>query len=169
MAVQDIMTGMQNRRGFTNQAPQMLEEARRKGKFFVLLSADMDFMKKINDQHGHLMGDEAICRMGRAMKKLAEKGLIPVHISGDEFLAYGLKDSEKEAKDMLNAALEAVRKLNEEEPWIEKTSASFGLYTAIPGEKDGLDEFMTRADQAMYEVKNQKKKNKTAVGEVREP
>ena len=169
MAVQDIMTGMQNRRGFTNQAPKMLEEARKKGKFFVLLSADMDFMKQINDRHGHLMGDEAICRMGRAMKKLAEKGLIPVHISGDEFLAYGLKDSEKEAKDMLNAALEAVRKLNEEEPWIEKTSASFGLYTAIPGEKDGLDEFMTRADQAMYEVKNQKKKNKTAVGEVREP
>ena len=168
MAVQDIMTGMQNRRGFTNQAPQMLEEARRKGKFFVLLSADMDFMKKINDQHGHLMGDEAICRMGRAMKKLAAKGLIPVHISGDEFLAYGLKDSEKEAKDVLNAALEAVRQLNEEEPWIEPTSASFGLYTAIPGEKDGLDEFMTRADQAMYEVKNQKKKNRTTVGEERE-
>ena len=157
MSIHDIMTGMLNRRGFQERSPQTLEQARSEGLYFVMLSVDMDHMKQINDRYGHLTGDQAIGRMGRAMKKLEEGGMVPVHISGDEFLAYGIRPTLPEAERVLSEAREAVRRLNEEEPWMEETSASFGLYTAVPGEGDTIDLFLTRADRAMYEEKNRKK------------
>ena len=60
MAVHDIMTGLLNRRGYMEHAPVILNQARAEGKYFVLLSADMNRMKTINDQYGHMNGDEAI-------------------------------------------------------------------------------------------------------------
>ena len=157
MSVHDIMTGMLNRRGFQERYRQVLDRARREGSWFVLLSADMDHMKQINDRYGHLTGDQAIGRMGRAMEKLRKGGMEPVHISGDEFLAFGIRPTLAEAERVLSEAREAVRQLNEEEPWMEETSASFGLYTAVPTAKDTIDLFLTRADHAMYEEKKRKK------------
>ena len=157
MAIHDIMTGMLNRRGFMEQAPAMLEDARKRGKVFVMISADMDHMKMINDQYGHLVGDEAICRMGRGMNILRESGYIPVHISGDEFLAYGIAESMEEAKSLIGSINQELDKINKNEPWISEISASFGLYAAVPGEWDEIDDFLTKADRAMYEEKNRKK------------
>ena len=71
-----------------------------KKKKFVMMSVDMDHMKAINDAYGHLMGDEAIRRMGRIMRVVETIGLTPVHISGDEFLAYGILDDGREAGEV---------------------------------------------------------------------
>ena len=70
MAIHDIMTGMLNRRGYMEQAPAVMEQARKEGKVFAIISMDMDYMKRINDTYGHLKGDEAICRMGKALEFL---------------------------------------------------------------------------------------------------
>ena len=157
MSIHDIMTGMLNRRGFREKAPEELEHARREGMIFVMISADMDFMKKINDQYGHQAGDQAIIRMGRAMEQLKNVRMIPVHISGDEFLAYGPANTAGEAQEILEAAREGIRRSNEEDPWITEISASIGMYAAVPGEGETIDTFLTRADHAMYEEKNRKK------------
>ena len=157
LAVQDIMTGMLNRRGFMEQAPPVLREAREKGMVFVMISVDMDHMKKINDEYGHLIGDEAIVRMGRGMQALKRINLTPVHISGDEFLAYGLADSVDAAmasEDLLRQELE---RINREDPWICELSASIGIYAAVPGEGNDIDEYLTKADREMYADKNRKK------------
>jgi len=158
MSVHDIMTGMLNRRGFMERAPMLLEEARSRKKPFAMLSADMDHMKRINDQYGHQAGDEAICRMGKAMERMREIGLIPVHISGDEFLAYGI--AEREEKDILATAKRAIQEQNQNDPWIEEISASIGVYAAIPVDGQGIDAFLTCADNAMYAEKNRKKLRK---------
>ena len=157
MAVHDIMTGMLNRRGYMEQAPAVMETARKQHKTFALLSMDMDHMKKINDEYGHLMGDEAICRMGKALKVLEAYGITPVHISGDEFLAYGITDNSEEAHRLIGIIQDELDRNNYEDPWICAISASVGLYAAVPQEGDTLDEFMTNADRAMYLNKNQKK------------
>ena len=138
-------------------APQVMEQARREGKLFALLSADMDHMKDINDQFGHLAGDEAICRMGRALERLKEYSLTPVHISGDEFLAYGIVDGTDEARNIIRIISDELRKTNREDPWIYEISASIGVYAAVPGETDNLDIFMTMADRSMYAEKNKRK------------
>ncbi len=157
MAVQDIMTGLLNRRGYMKQAPLMLDRARKEGKFFALLSADMNRMKFINDEYGHMNGDEAICRMGRALRCLDRYGMTPVHISGDEFLAYGITEDADAAVSMVKYVKDELERLNREDPWICDISAGVGVYAAVPRAEDNIDIFMTQADQAMYDDKNKRK------------
>lgn len=157
MAIEDIMTGMLNRRGYMDRAPVMLEQAKTEGKIFALLSADMDHMKEINDKYGHLSGDEAICRMGKALRSLEGKGITPVHISGDEFLAYGIVNDPEEAGNMIKQVNDELKRINEEDPWICNISASIGVYAAVPQEEDNIDIFMTMADRSMYADKNRRK------------
>ncbi len=157
MARQDIMTGMLNRRGYMEHAPGLLEKARDEGKAFVLLSADINRMKFINDRYGHLAGDEAICRMGRALQCLTGYGLTPVHISGDEFLAYGIVDNPTETERFAQFVKDELARMNQEDPWICDITAGVGVYAAVPGREDSIDAFMTHADHAMYEDKNKRK------------
>ena len=157
MAVHDIMTGMLNRRGYMEQAPAMMEHARREQKVFAIISMDMDNMKRINDTYGHLKGDEAICRMGKAIEFLQAEGMTPVHISGDEFQAFGIADSTEQAKKLIPMIRAAMERQNRQDPWICDLSASLGVYAAIPAEDDGIDEFMTRADREMYADKTRRR------------
>ncbi len=157
MAVHDIMTGMLNRRGYMKLAPGLLDGARREGKAFALLSADMNRMKFINDEYGHMNGDEAICRMGRALQCLTRYGMTPVHISGDEFLAYGMIDHAEEAGKLVTIVKDELDRINREDPWICNITAGVGVHAAVPQAEDNIDVFMTRADQAMYEDKNKRK------------
>jgi len=157
MAIEDIMTGMLNRRGYMERAPILLEQAKTEGKVFALLSADMDHMKEINDRYGHLSGDEAICRMGKALRCLEKNGITPVHISGDEFLAYGIVNEPQEARNMISHVNEELKRINEEDPWICDISASIGIYAAVPRKEDNIDIFMTMADRSMYADKNRRK------------
>ena len=157
MAVRDIMTGMLNRRGFMSLAPATLEEARKTGKAFAVLSSDMDHMKEINDHFGHLKGDEAIIRFGQALKVLEKYGMTPVHISGDEFLAYGITDTPEDAQRMIGVLRNEMDRVNREDPWIRDMAASIGIYAAVPLPEDVLDRFMTQADRAMYADKQMRK------------
>ncbi len=160
MAVHDIMTGMLNRRGYMEQAPAMLEKARETGKVFTVISMDMDSMKRINDTYGHLKGDEAICRMGKALGVLEKHNIIPVHISGDEFQAFGIMNSAEEAKALVSVIRDALDRQNREDPWICEISASIGVYAAVPGEGNGMDEYMTKADREMYADKARRKQGR---------
>ena len=157
LAIHDIMTGMLNRRGFMELAPKALEQARGQGKAFVMISADMDHMKTINDRYGHLAGDEAICRMGRGMEILHQYGMTPVHVSGDEFLGYGICDSAEKAGELIGIIHQELDRINREDPWICNINASFGMYAAVPADGEQIDDFMNRADHAMYDDKNRKK------------
>jgi len=160
MAVHDIMTGMLNRRGYMEQAPGVLDEARKAGKYFTIISMDMDHMKRINDTYGHLKGDEAICRMGRCLDVLEGYGITPVHISGDEFQAFGIQNSPEEAKELIPVIRESMSRMNREDPWISEISASIGVYSAVPGEENELDEYITKADREMYADKARRKQGR---------
>ena len=160
MAVHDIMTGMLNRRGYMEQAPVLLEQAKAERKLFTIISLDMDHMKRINDTYGHMKGDEAICRMGRSLEFLERMGITPVHISGDEFQAFGIVESREKAKELVPMIRESMERMNREDPWICDISASIGIYFAVPDEENGMDEFMTKADREMYADKTRRKKER---------
>ena len=160
MAIHDIMTGMLNRRGYMELAPKVLEQARQEGKVFAIISMDMDHMKRINDTYGHLKGDEAICRMGKALHVLEGHGITPVHISGDEFQAFGITESAEKAKELIPLIRESMDRLNREDPWIFDISASIGIYAAVPDSQNGMDEFMTKADREMYADNTRRKQGR---------
>ncbi len=154
----DPITGLLNRRGLMERAPLVMERARAEGKYFVLMSSDMDHMKMINDNYGHQAGDEAIRRMGRAMEKLRDEGMMPVHISGDEFQAYGMTEDRDAAGRIREALSRSLRQLNEEELWITEIHTSIGLCASVPREGMTLEDYQRTADRAMYEEKNRKKR-----------
>lgn len=157
MTIHDVMTGLLNRRGYLEQAPAVLEKARDEGKLFAVISADMDHLKDINDAHGHPAGDEAIRRMGGCLAVLEESGVTPVHISGDEFVAFGVVDDMAQARDLLARIRGEIERQNRQDPWICKLSASLGVYAAVPKPGEEIGDFLARADRAMYADKNRKK------------
>lgn len=69
----DALTGMYNRRGFENRGNPMFEQAKEEGKQIFLAIIDMDGMKQINDNYGHIEGDYAL-------KKCAKRFIMHVRM-----------------------------------------------------------------------------------------
>ncbi len=149
----DPMTGLYNRLGFEQNVPRVFEKAKREGRCFAVVSCDMDGMKAINDRYGHLTGDKAIARMGRALQSLERCGLMCIHISGDEFLAVGTVADTRAAQDLLPTLRDGIDHLNRNDPWLCDIGASMGVYAAIPKPNDQLNDYLMYADRRMYEEK----------------
>ncbi len=66
LSVTDELTGLLNRRGFLAQLDRAIAAARRGGPHGVLMICDLDGFKVINDRHGHLVGDDALCQTAGA-------------------------------------------------------------------------------------------------------
>ena len=68
--------------------------------------------------------------------------------------------SKEKGKDLVRMIRESMERMNREDPWICEISASIGIYTAVPGEGNGMDEFMTKADREMYADKTRRKQER---------
>ena len=87
LALLDELTGLHNRRGFLTFAEAELRRLRRMGHGAVLVFADLDGLKAINDQHGHAAGDVALCAVARGLRELVGAQGLVARWSGDEFVA----------------------------------------------------------------------------------
>lgn len=159
MSIHDPLTGLYNRRGYNQLAPVIFAQAQAKGRHFAVISSDMDGMKAINDEYGHMAGDTAITRMGRAMRVLEEDGMTCVHISGDEFIAVGIVRDHEHAQQLGENLHVAIDEINHRDRWITDIAASVGAFAAIPRPDDNLDDFLIRADGAMYRNKRSRRRD----------
>ena len=157
LATHDPMTGLLNRRGFLGHTPAVYEEACRAGRCLAVIVCDMDNLKHINDCFGHQVGDEAIVRLSRALRVLEEAGMVPVHMSGDEFLAMGLVRDRDHALRLRDRLQDRIAEMNSINPWLCEISASVGLYAAVPRAEDGIERFIQCADEDMYRCKHRHK------------
>jgi len=153
ISIHDELTGLHNRRGMKQLLPPVFEQAREEKRPFAVVCCDMDDLKAVNDNFGHQAGDQAIERLGRAIRVLEEYGLTCIHISGDEFLILGMPDVPCTAEQLLERLRASLELLNEEE-WYCKISASMGAYTAVPGEGERMEDFIRHADNGMYAQKH---------------
>ena len=69
-------------------------------------------------------------------------------------------NSPEEAKELIPVIRESLDRMNREDPWISDISASIGVYSAVPGEENGLDEYMTKSDREMYADKALRKQGR---------
>ena len=152
----DPLTGCMNRRGFMETAVKFNRE--HEGTEALLLFADLDHLKEINDVFGHAEGDFAIKHCGEILKKQAVENGIVGRIGGDEFCILIPGDA-----CTGNAFIEQIRSANNtfnlqsEKPYYIEISIGF---TQIVCEKDLLiAEEMKRADQALYEAKKGRRKS----------
>ena len=131
LALVDELTGLHNRRGFTLFAEQELARARRHGHTPVVVFADVDELKRINDEHGHAAGDAALRLASLALQSILRETDIVARWSGDEFVALLGEGGERAAGligQRLDAALTALA--SKDQPF--SVSASVGTCALDP-------------------------------------
>jgi diguanylate cyclase (GGDEF)-like protein/PAS domain S-box-containing protein len=157
LALVDELTGLQNRRAFTLFAEQELARARRYGRTPVVVFADLDGLKQINDQYGHAAGDAAIRLVANALKSIFRETDIVARWSGDEFVALMVEGSE-EASQLIGARLDAAIAVQSPPGLPYIVTASVGA-TALDPELP-LRDAMERADVELYTQKKRGRRSK---------
>jgi len=85
-ALTDDLTGVYSRNMMEEQITLAMDQAKRYGHPCSLLFLDIDNFKQINDQHGHLVGDEVLRRIGRLLQELARNSDVVGRLGGEEFV-----------------------------------------------------------------------------------
>ena len=151
-ALSDTLTGLPNRRAFENEAMRMVVRAKRSGSQITLGIADIDFFKKVNDTHGHPVGDEVLNAVSAVLTQAARASDFVARIGGEEF---GLLFPEA-TPDTASAVAERMRNAVAGFPVITsggvqlKITISIGL-APFTG---SLSEALSNADKALYKAKN---------------
>ncbi|MGN6306403.1 MAG: GGDEF domain-containing protein [Mesorhizobium sp.] len=149
-ACRDDMTGMLNRESFF----AVLERSRRKADRGTLLIIDADHFKSINDNFGHLTGDEALLLIAAAIKRGVRAGDVLGRIGGEEFCAFLPGTDEREASQIaerIRREVEAIRFQPDGEQAIPLT-VSIGGALCPQGAK--IPDLMRSADRRLYEAKH---------------
>ena len=85
LASTDPLTGLANRRTFMDAYGEFFEATRKAGTPLSCLMVDIDFFKRVNDDHGHAMGDEIICQVAQVLKDHSESVGLAGRYGGEEF------------------------------------------------------------------------------------
>ena len=153
----DELTGLYNRRGFTLLAEQRIRVATRHYDPLCLFFLDLDGMKQINDVLGHELGDEALVEAAKLLAKTCRAADIIARLGGDEFviLAEGTQSDGSVLKERLQSALEGHNHAPNRK---YRLSWSIGMVSETPEATTSLADLLTKADQAMYEVKRERRR-----------
>jgi len=157
LSMRDELTGLLNRRGFLSLAGQHLKIAQRSNWMIMLLFADLDELKEINDQFGHVEGDEALRSVARILRQTFRASDIIARLGGDEFIVLAVKITDEGIKIIAKRLREKVQKTNQNNPHYQ-ISLSFGVVKFDPQAMLSLEEMIAQADKALYESKETKGK-----------
>ncbi|MHC4480461.1 MAG: PAS domain S-box protein [Planctomycetota bacterium] len=153
LTLKDALTGVSNRRGFYHLAEQHLRYANRTKSPLLLLFADVDDVKKINDTLGHKQGDLALIESANVLREAFRDSDIIGRLGGDEFAVLAIEANEDEADAMLARLQERMDCRNADPNRRFPLSMSVGVVSYDPGRPLPLDELMAMADARMYEHK----------------
>jgi len=152
-AGRDPLTGLLNRRTFEEGFAIEWERLRRGGPAFAVLALDLDHFKRINDVHGHLVGDAVLTQTAQRLRQVARQTDTLARTGGEEFVVLVPQTDRAGAL----AAAERLRQTVNALPFdIPRGSLpvtlSIGVALAQVGEADPRA-VLQRADQALYEAK----------------
>ena len=154
MALQDELTGLYNRRGFFQRAMYRLRDARREGKGAVLLLADMDGLKQVNDSLGHLAGDRALVEIAGTLRETFREEDVIARVGGDEFAVLAVMKSERVAEAVRGVLTRLrARLVTLSLPSGHRLSMSVGHAAAYGDADASLDTLLKEADRSLYEQK----------------
>jgi len=150
LALHDPLTGLANRSHFEATLADAMQRADRSEEGFALLFIDLDGFKAVNDTLGHHAGDDLLKRVGEALGRSVRDGDLVARLGGDEFavLLASATDAER-VREIGERVVEAVAAEGGRESPIG-ASVGAALY---PRDGQAPEEFLGRADEAMYEAK----------------
>jgi len=150
LARKDVLTGLNNRRAFYEQAEVLANHSERYNDTFTAIFIDLDYFKKINDTFGHAAGDAALVQVADILKKRSRESDFIARIGGEEFAilmhSSSIKDGESLAEDLRRTIEASAISYDGQNLSI---TASFGIAQF----DSDIDSLFSRADDALYQAK----------------
>lgn len=156
LSFNDELTGLLNRRGFLSMAQQQLKIAQREDWELVLLFADLDSLKNINDSFGHTEGDRALKSIATVLKKTFRTSDLIARLGGDEFIVLALNAPATGVQTMTTRLQSNLDRLNSQNRYYQ-LSLSIGIAQFDPNRVSSLETMIMEADKALYENKRKKR------------
>jgi diguanylate cyclase (GGDEF)-like protein len=154
LAREDELTKLQNRRGFVTSSEQAFAIADRDGKAVQIVFFDVDGLKRINDESGHEVGDEALRRLASAITAETRATDVIARLGGDEFVALLYGATSSEAKTTVERIVDAC---SDRVGRLPPVRFSYGIVERRSGSTTSLDHLLHEADQRMYDRKARSK------------
>jgi diguanylate cyclase (GGDEF)-like protein len=162
LAVTDVLSGLYNRRYFNEKASELFRDALKEGRHFSVLMIDIDDFKRINDDFGHLKGDEVIRIVGEVLRKTIRRSDKACRYGGEEFVILMPGTRSNEAFEVAERIRKNIKALVEEKLNGMKVSVSIGIAEVDFSQDVTIEDVMKRADEVLYRAKKEGK-DKTVV------
>jgi diguanylate cyclase (GGDEF)-like protein len=156
LSFNDELTGLLNRRGFLSMAQQQLKIAQREDWELVLLFADLDSLKNINDNFGHTEGDRALKSIAGVLKKTFRTSDLIARLGGDEFIVLALNAPAAGVQKMKTRLKSNLDRHNSQNRYYQ-LSLSIGIAQFDPKHETSLESMIMEADKALYDNKRKKR------------
>lgn len=162
----DSLTGLFNRAYLEEIYGKIFFNSIRNRHYFSVILIDIDNFKNYNDNMGHIKGDEVIRSVSKILKESVHRPLdCAVRYGGEEFLVILPGIDTDGAAHVAGLISEAINNLcipHEFSSVCGHITVSQGIYSGVPANGQGIEDFINRADKAMYRAKS-KGKNRCAV------
>lgn len=153
----DELTGILNRRGFMEKAMQLVHSTEKKDA--ILFIADLDHLKEINDNFGHVSGDFAIRSSADILQKTFGKEGLVARIGGDEFVAIMPYDYLLDGEDYIRRVKAACDELNQNEDRDFYIEMSVGYTVFRCDSSVDFNYILSSSDKMLYEAKRLRRKS----------
>ncbi|NLG04868.1 MAG: GGDEF domain-containing protein [Clostridia bacterium] len=153
--MKDAMTGLFNRLGYKKLAYEFFQENRDKQEHTVIIFADINYMKGINDQFGHLHGDLAIKTVAEILQQAFPSDWLGFRYGGDEYLYIGSGQDEEVVDQYCSNASTNLERRAKRMSLPYHLSISIGYQIVRPQTDLTLDEAVKLADETMYRHKEE--------------
>src|SRR4051794_1980018 len=151
LALEDPLTGLPNKRAFNDRLEAELGRAAREYYPVSVVAMDLDKFKQINDTWGHAVGDDALKKLSRELKRHVRAGALCGRLGGDEFMLALVRADAATAAKVLQRIADALAPV-EVGPGRQKIRFSAGIAES-PRHATDMNQITARADAALYWVK----------------
>lgn len=153
----DKMTDTLNREAGLDLLKDSIEERKRNNNFITICYVDINNLKKVNDNYGHIEGDNLIRKVSDVIRVSLRKTDAVSRLGGDEFLVIFLDCKIDGAKEVLNRIDSKLKELSSGSRY--EIGISYGFCEIEPKLSVSLENIIEMADKEMYKIKQQPKEN----------
>jgi len=156
LANTDYLTNLYNRRRFFHTAEREFAEAVKKERPISVTLLDLDYFKRVNDTHGHLVGDQVLIHIAHLIRSYCRENDMAARYGGEEFAILHLDTDRKLAYQVV----EEIRKEVEATPYVndsDEIGMTFSAGVVDTQVCEGcprVDDFLSIADKALYRAKD---------------
>lgn len=150
----DEKTGIHNYRYFDEKINEMYTTSQKNGTSLSLVFGDIDFLRDVNNNFGHSIGDDAITAVGQAFKQNLQANFTAARFGGEEFVMIMPETSKQEALAHAEELREKVKTLDVRGEKDEKVALTISLgISTYPEDAHDIHTLIQTADEALYEAK----------------